>query len=89
MNRPRLCLFPALILLAILAVLSILSRKWKPGRNVTLQLRKWFSAMLTSSDGENPEYASREKQKSKLNVLNVGPSAYDAPLIVLAMPVMF
>lgn len=88
-NRPRLCVLPALILLTILAVLSILSRKWKPGSNVTLQLWKWFSTTLNSSNSENPMFVSRERQKSKLNVLNVGPSASDAPLIVLAMLVIF
>lgn len=69
-NRPRLCLIPSLILLAILVALSIVSRIWLKGGNVTLQLWKWFCATLDAANSENPIFVSREKQNGSVNLLD-------------------
>ena len=39
-NRPRLCIYPSLILLASLIVVSAFSKLWLPGRNVNFQMWK-------------------------------------------------
>lgn len=72
-NRPRLCLIPALIVLAILTLFSAVSRIWLPSVNVTLQLWKWFSMMLDSGR-ENPLFVSREKVHGETNVFDMGKS---------------
>lgn len=53
-NRPRLCIYPGLILLLILVLLSVFSRIWFSSRNITLELWQNKSNSPDISDTSNP-----------------------------------
>lgn len=63
-NRPRLCLFPALLLLAVLLILSILSRMKFSGTNPTLMMWKLLCEVSNSENNENPVYVHQNTLSS-------------------------
>lgn len=55
-NRPRLCIYPALILLAIFVLLSFFSRIWCSEGNLPLQLWQSRSSIRDITDSSNPMF---------------------------------
>lgn len=55
-NRPQLCIYPALILLAILVLLCLFSRIWCSEGNRTLQLWQSRTNILDINDSSNPVF---------------------------------
>lgn len=69
--RPRVCIYPALIVLGSLSLLSLLSIHIMPGANVSLSLWSWCSTASGSSNSCNPLRTDLEHDRAEFSIKSV------------------